>query len=119
MPMKGMRRFRVSRKLSPHYIGPFVIRERVGALSYRWVLPPQLSGVHVFHMSMLRKYVPDPQLSTDYQTIEVGEDVSYEGMPSIVLERKGKVLRNRSIPFVKVQWQRHPSNEALGSTRMR
>ncbi|XP_052197384.1 uncharacterized protein LOC127804549 [Diospyros lotus] len=120
MLIKDMRRFRVSWKLSSSYIGPFDIMERVGALSYRWILPPQLFGVHnAFRMSMLRKYVTDPQLSSDYQTIEVGEDVWYKGMPSIILERKEKVLRNWLIPFVKVQWQRHSPNEALWSMRMR
>ena len=48
-------------KLSPRYIGPFEILERVGTVAYRLALPPGLSGVHeVFHVSMLRKYTPDP-----------------------------------------------------------
>ena len=61
---------------------------------------------------MLRKYVSDPQQAIDFQTIEVQEDVSYEEMPTNILERKEKILRNRSIPLVKVQWQRHSSEEA-------
>ncbi|XP_052204025.1 uncharacterized protein LOC127809302 [Diospyros lotus] len=113
MPMKGVRQFGVSGKLSPRYIGPFEILERVGTLAYRLALPPQLSGVHnVFHVSMLRKYVPDPQHIIDYQTIKVREDVAYEEMPVNILEWKEKVLRNWSIPFVRVQWQRHSPNEA-------
>ncbi|XP_073051233.1 uncharacterized protein [Primulina eburnea] len=41
--------------------GPYEILERVGDLAYRLALPPALSGVHdVFHVSMLRKYHPDP-----------------------------------------------------------
>lgn len=113
MPIKGVCRFGVSRKLSPRYIGPFKILERVGPLAYRLALPPQLAGVHnVFHVSMLRKYVPDPQHIIDYQTIEVKEDVTYEEKLVSILERKEKVLRNRSIPIVKIQWQRHSLNEA-------
>ncbi|XP_052174731.1 uncharacterized protein LOC127789782 [Diospyros lotus] len=113
MPIKGVRRFGVSGKLSPRYIGPFEILERVGPLAYRLALPPQLAGVHnVFHVSMLRKYVSDPQHIIDYQTIEVKEDVTYEEKPVSILERKEKVLRNRSIPFVKIQWQRHSLDEA-------
>ncbi|XP_052203075.1 uncharacterized protein LOC127808545 [Diospyros lotus] len=95
MPMKGVRRFVVSGKLSSRYIGLFEILERVGTLAYRLALPPQLSGIHnVFHVSVLRKYVPDPQHIIDYQTIEVGEDVAYEEIPVSILERKEKVLRN-------------------------
>ena len=48
-------------KLSPRYIRPFEILERVGTVAYRLALPPSLSGVHeVFHIPMLRKYTPDP-----------------------------------------------------------
>ena len=47
--------------LSPRFIGPFEILERVGTVAYRLALPPNMSGVHeVFHVSMLRKYTPDP-----------------------------------------------------------
>ena len=48
-------------KLSTRYIGPFKILKSVGIVSYRLALPPSLLGVHeVFHVSMLRKYTPDP-----------------------------------------------------------
>ncbi|GJX61920.1 putative nucleotidyltransferase, ribonuclease H [Tanacetum coccineum] len=41
-------------KLSPRFIGPFEILERIGEVSYRLALPPQLSHVHdVFHVSLL------------------------------------------------------------------
>ena len=61
MPKRGVIRFGKQGKLSPRFIGPFEILERVGAVAYRLALPPSLSGVHeVFHVSMLRKYTPDP-----------------------------------------------------------
>ena len=48
-------------KLLPRYIGPFEVLERVGTVAYQLALPPSLSSVHaVFHVSMLRKYTPDP-----------------------------------------------------------
>ena len=60
-PTKGVKRFGLRGKLAPRYIGPFEILERIGAIAYRLALPPSLSGVHdVFHVSMLRRYVPDP-----------------------------------------------------------
>ena len=60
MPKRGVVRFGKHGKLSPRYIGPFKILERVGTISYRLALPPSLSGVHeVFHVSMLRKYNPN------------------------------------------------------------
>ena len=47
-------------KLSPRYIGPFEVLERVGTVSY-WLHYYQVYRVHeVFHVSMLRKFIPDP-----------------------------------------------------------
>ena len=40
MPIKGVRRFGVTRKLSPRYIGPFEILKRIGTLAYELALPP-------------------------------------------------------------------------------
>ena len=54
-------RFGKQWKLTLRYIGPFEVLERVGTVAYRSALPPSLSGVHeVFHVSMLRKYTPNP-----------------------------------------------------------
>ncbi|GJQ90832.1 hypothetical protein Tco_0001971 [Tanacetum coccineum] len=53
--MKSSPRFGIKGKLSPRFIGPFEILDRVGEVSYRLALPPQLSHVHnVFHVSLLR-----------------------------------------------------------------
>ena len=47
-------RFGKREKLSPRYIEPFEVHERVSIVAYRLALPPGLSSVHaVFHVSML------------------------------------------------------------------
>jgi hypothetical protein len=54
-PMRGTRRFKVTRKLAPRYVGPFQIMDRKGELAYQLELPPQLSDVHdMFHVSQLK-----------------------------------------------------------------
>ena len=59
--VRGVFQFGKRGKLSPHFIGPFEILERIGPVAYRLALPPALGVVHnVFHVSMLRKYVADP-----------------------------------------------------------
>ena len=59
-PWKGVKRFGKKGKLSPRFVGPFEILERIGQVAYRLALPPAFSVVHnVFHVSTLRRYVHD------------------------------------------------------------
>jgi hypothetical protein len=51
-PIRGMRRFKVKGKLSPRFIRPFMILNRVGEVVYQLELPDHLVDVHdVFHVS--------------------------------------------------------------------
>ncbi|XP_074363476.1 uncharacterized protein LOC141704025 [Apium graveolens] len=60
-PCKSVKHFGMKGKLSPRYVGPFDVMGKVGDLSYRVALPPQLSHVHnVFHVSVLRGYKYHP-----------------------------------------------------------
>ena len=61
MPKRGVVKLGKREKLSSRFIGPFEILERIDTIAYRLALPPSMSGVHeVLHVSMLRKYTPDP-----------------------------------------------------------
>ena len=61
MPKRGVIRLDKRGKISLRYIEPFEVLEKVGIFAYRLALPPSLLSVHnVFHVSMLRKYTPDP-----------------------------------------------------------
>ena len=78
MPKRGVVRFSKRGKVSPRFIGPFEILKRVGTVAYRLALPPSMSGVHeVFHVSMLRKYTPDPAHVVDWEQIEIDTDVTF------------------------------------------
>ncbi|KAL0561203.1 hypothetical protein IC582_001624 [Cucumis melo] len=112
-PMRGVLRFERRGKLSPRFVGPFEILELIGPVAYRLALPPSLSTVHdVFHVSMLRKYVPDPSHVVDYEPLEIDENLSYVEQPVEVLAREVKTLRNKQIPLVKVLWRNHRVEEA-------
>ncbi|KAL5564996.1 hypothetical protein UlMin_028160 [Ulmus minor] len=100
-------------KLSPRYIGPFEILERIGKVAYKLALPSELAAVHnVFHVSMLRKYVSDPSHVLASEPIEVREDLTYQEQPVQILDRKDKALRNKVIPLVKILWRNHKVEEA-------
>ena len=61
--------------LRPRYIQPYEIIELIGLLAYRLALPPELSRVHdVFHVSMFRKYIYDPNHVLSKQPIQLKED---------------------------------------------
>ena len=78
-PWKGVVRFGKRGKLSPRYIGPFEIVEKIGSVAYRLDLPEELSRVHnVFHIYMLRKYILDPSHVIEAPEIELRDDLSNE-----------------------------------------
>ena len=91
-------------KLSPHFIGPFEVLERVGKVAYRLAFPPKLSGVHyIFYASMLKEYHQGPMLHViDFDDIEVNENMSYIKSPVQILGREIKKLQNNEILLVKV-----------------
>ena len=112
-PWKGVVCFGKRGKLSPRYIGPFEIVERIGLVAYRLDLPEELSRVHnVFHISMLRKYISDPSHVLEALEIELRDDLSYEEQPVQILGREEKELRNKTISLVKVLWRNHLVEEA-------
>ena len=102
-PWKGVLRFRKRGKLSPRYIGPYEVIEKIGPVAYRLALPPELSQIHdVFHVSMLRRYRSDPSHILQAQPLELKDDLSYEEEPIAIVAREIKVLRNKTIHLVKV-----------------
>ena len=56
-PWKGLIRFGKRGKLSPRFIGPFKVLQRVGNQAYKLELPEELNGIHnTFHVCYLRKF---------------------------------------------------------------
>ena len=56
-PWRKILRFGKKGKLSPRFIGPYEVLERIGPMAYRLALPPELAKLHnVFYVSMLWRY---------------------------------------------------------------
>ncbi|KAG8492403.1 hypothetical protein CXB51_009696 [Gossypium anomalum] len=112
-PWKKILRFSRKGKLSPRFIRPYEITERIGPVAYRLALPVELERIHnVFHVSMLRRYHSDPSHVISPTEIEIRSDMTYEEEPIKILAREVKQLRNKSIALVKVLWHRHGIEEA-------
>nr|GEW93141.1 putative nucleotidyltransferase, ribonuclease H [Tanacetum cinerariifolium] len=90
-PARGVRRFGIKGKLSPRFIGPFEIFDRVG---YKY---------HALHV-------------ISYPLDQIRTDLSYVEEPEAILDRQDRVMRKKTIPFVKILWRNHPEREATWET---
>ncbi|CAL1353211.1 unnamed protein product [Linum trigynum] len=116
-PWKGVMRFGKKGKLSPRYIGPYEVLERIGPLAYRLALPPSLSRIHdVFHVSMLRAYRSNPEHVIRHEDIQLEDDLTYEEVPIQIVDRQEKELRRKKIAMVKVVWRNQGSEAATWET---
>ena len=101
-----MVRFGKRGKLSLRFIRPFEILERVGTVACWLALPPSMSSVHkVFHVSMLRRYTPDPADVVDWGEIEVDTDGTFEEGLVCIMDSWDQVLRSKTVRLVIVLWQ--------------
>ena len=113
MPKRGVVRFGKYGKLSPRFIGPFKILERISTVAYRLALLPSMSGVHeVFHVSMLRKYNPDPAHVVDWGQIEVETDGTFEEGLVCIVDSHDQVLRRKTVRLVLVLWRHYGVEES-------
>ena len=113
MPKRGVVRFGKRGKLSPRFIGPSEILERIGTVAYRVALPPNMSGVHeVFHISMLHKYMPDPSHVVDWGRIEVDTDGTFEEGQVFIVDSRDHVLRRKIVRLVRVLWRHYGVEES-------
>ena len=110
-------RFGKKGKLSPRYIGPFEIVERIGEVAYQLALPPGLSGVHpVFHISMLRKYHQGGDHVIQWDSVLLDQNLTFEEEPITILDRQIRKLRSKEIASVKVQRKHRQVEEATWET---
>jgi hypothetical protein len=104
-PITGVGRALKSKKLTPRFIGPYQILERIGEVAYRVALPPSLANLHeVFHVSQLRRYIHDPSHVVQVDDVQVRDNLTVETSPMRIEDRELKQLRGKEIALVKVAW---------------
>ncbi|PKU78228.1 hypothetical protein MA16_Dca026886 [Dendrobium catenatum] len=101
-PMKGVLRFDQVGKLSPRYIGPFEIVERIENVAYRLALPATYAVHNVFHVSSLRMFISDDTSKIITEDVNIQPHPTYVEESDHILEFNLKKLRSREISFVKV-----------------
>ncbi|KAK6145397.1 hypothetical protein DH2020_022217 [Rehmannia glutinosa] len=89
LPRKGLINPKKGGKLSPRYVGPYQILQRI----------------------RLKKYQPDPEHIITRDTPPLMENLSYTERPIRIIDQQIRQLRKREIPMVKVVWQNHNRDE--------
>ena len=81
-------------KLSPRYCGSFEVLERIGPFAYRLAFPASTRAHSVFHVSLLKKYLHDPNHVIDWDVIQVEPRGEFLTEPLHILNKKAIVLQN-------------------------
>ncbi|KAD6119615.1 hypothetical protein E3N88_10886 [Mikania micrantha] len=101
---------RFHQKLGPHFFGPSQIREKVGQVAYKLILPPT-SKIHpVFHVSLLKKAVQGTVESVLPEDLEIGETDMVK--PHKVLASRQVKKGSELVEEWLIQWQGQLIEEA-------
>nr|GFB52101.1 putative reverse transcriptase domain-containing protein [Tanacetum cinerariifolium]GFB81952.1 putative reverse transcriptase domain-containing protein [Tanacetum cinerariifolium] len=101
-PWKSVVCFGKKGKLTPRFVGPFEIVEKVGPVAYRLYLPEKLNGVYnTFHVSNLKMCLADQTLEVSLDEIQVDAKLNFVEEPVEILEREFKKLIRSRIAIVK------------------
>ncbi|XP_069150125.1 uncharacterized protein [Solanum lycopersicum] len=102
-PMKGVVAFDKKGKWSPRYVGPYEILQRVCKIVYELKLHSELALAYpVFHVSMLKKCIGDPESILPIEGLGVKDNLSYEEVQIQILDRNVKKFRNKEVVSIKL-----------------
>ena len=96
-PWKGLIRFGKRGKVSPRFIGPFKVLQRIGNQAYKLELPEELNGIHnTFHVCYLRKFTREVPDIIPISELRIDENKRLIE-PEAIVDRKTKKLRRRML----------------------
>ncbi|PWG75102.1 hypothetical protein DF186_14405, partial [Enterococcus hirae] len=99
----GINKTLKTKKLNPRYIKPFQIIKKIGLVTYQITLPPYLSNLHnIFHISQLKKYIPDKNHILQPETVQLQNDLTYQTSPVQIVKKSNKQLRDKTLRLIKI-----------------
>nr|GEU58263.1 putative reverse transcriptase domain-containing protein [Tanacetum cinerariifolium] len=119
-PRKGVVRFGKRSKLSPRYVGPFEIVERVAPAGYRLRLPQDLVGIHdMFHVSNLKKCLANLNLNIPLEEVKIDDSLHFVEEPMEFIDHEIKKLKRSQILKLKVIGIPEEDHNLLGNEKTR
>jgi hypothetical protein len=78
--------------------------DKIGPVAYMLALPVSMNVHNLFHVSFLKNYVHYPNHVIYWNVIQVEAEEGFQVEARRILDRKVKILWNRVIELIKVQW---------------
>ena len=97
--------------MSPRYCGPFRVLKIIEDLDYILELPPHIRVHNVFHVSLLKPFVPDNFLCLSAY-VPIDAIGTFEMVPEYLLDSREKTLRGRTICDFLVKWKNYSIDDA-------
>jgi hypothetical protein len=101
-PKKSSLKLGSCTKPTTRLCGPFEILDRIRPIAYMISFHSSMNVHNVFHVSLLKKYVHDPNHVMELNLIQNELEGDIQIQPMHILDRKFRVLQNRVIEMVKV-----------------
>nr|GFB18546.1 putative reverse transcriptase domain-containing protein [Tanacetum cinerariifolium] len=86
---RGVIRFGKCEKLSPRFIGPFKVIERIGPVSYKLELPDKLREIHdTFHVSNLKRCFVNDDVVIPLDEVQLDDKLHFVEEPAEIMDRE-------------------------------
>nr|GEW26410.1 putative reverse transcriptase domain-containing protein [Tanacetum cinerariifolium] len=105
LPWRGVIRFGKRGKLSPRFIRPFKVIERIGPVAYKLELPDKLCRIHdTFYVSNLKRCFVNDDVVIPLDEVKLDDKLHFVKKLVEIMDREVKRLKQSWIPIVKVRW---------------
>nr|GFA00497.1 retrotransposon protein, putative, Ty3-gypsy subclass [Tanacetum cinerariifolium] len=92
-------------KLSPRFIRPFKVIERIRPVAYKLELPDKLREIHdTFHVSNLKRCFANDDVVIPLDEVQLDDKLHFVEKPMEIMDREVKRLKQSRILIVKVRW---------------